>query len=42
MKISYKCDYALKAVFELSLRYIEEGGRVVSIQGACKNRRYAH
>jgi Rrf2 family transcriptional regulator, cysteine metabolism repressor len=37
MKISYKCDYALKAIFELSLRYIEEGGRIVSIQELAKS-----
>jgi Rrf2 family protein len=36
MKISYKCDYALKAIFELSLRYIEEGGGLVSIQELAK------
>jgi Rrf2 family protein len=36
MKISYKCDYALKAIFELSLIYIEEGGGVVSIQELAK------
>jgi Rrf2 family cysteine metabolism transcriptional repressor len=36
MKISYKCDYALKAIFELSLKFIEEGGRIVSIQELAK------
>jgi Rrf2 family transcriptional regulator, cysteine metabolism repressor len=36
VKISYKCDYALKAIFELSLIYIEEGGDVVSIQKLAK------
>lgn len=36
MKISYKCDYALKAIFELSLIYIEEGDGVVSIQELAK------
>lgn len=35
MKITYKGDYALKAVFQLSLRY-EEGGDVMSIQEIAK------
>ncbi len=32
MKITYKGDYALKAMLQLSLKYIEEEADVVSIQ----------
>lgn len=36
MKITYKGDYALKAMLELSIRYIEEGGQIVSINELAK------
>lgn len=36
MKISYKCDYALKALFQLALRYNEPGAEVISINEIAK------
>lgn len=36
MKISYKGDYALKAVFELSLKYYEDQSSVVPINDIAK------
>lgn len=36
MKISYKGDYALKALFELALRYDEDKARVVPITEIAK------
>jgi len=36
MKISYKCDYALKALLELSIRYMEDKDAVASIQELAK------
>lgn len=36
MKITYKCDYALKALFQLALRYNDEGNGVMSITDIAK------
>jgi Rrf2 family protein len=36
MKIGYKCDYALKAILELSSKYLDNKEGVVSIQELAK------
>jgi len=37
MKITYRGDYALKAIFQLALRYVEEGDGVMSITEIAKH-----